>query len=131
MLSSTLVLKDASDTSHNFVQIDTSGTTDGIVRLDSSKTRPEKGELKIRHQPSGSKLNIGRRHTLTLITSVKDDVNNVRDAKLNISLEVPDHSSITNNVLIDLLHMGFDAFVSTGSFTIDSAFLASILLGES
>lgn len=131
MLSSTLVLKDAANADRSFVQIDTTGTTDGIVRVDAGLVRPDRCELRIRHQPAGQGLSKGKRHNLSLTRMVKDDVGNVRNVVVNISVTVPEHPSITNELVADLTHQGFDAFVSTGTFVIDSTFLASLLLGES
>jgi len=106
----------------------------GTVRRDVATTNSEPGLMAIRHDISGKGANILDRRLLQFSKTVTDDQGVPRIATVNLSLIVPRHDVITDQIVIDLVANAADFITGGGcgdSGLVSTAPLVQFLRGES
>lgn len=132
MLTSTLLLDDASGDEITYVLISQDAT--GTVRLNSASTNAEPQALSVKHSKSGSGINTVDRHLIQLSKTVLDANSVARTAIVNFTMAVPQATVITNAMVIDLVANLID-LISDGGFSAagmaGTVALTQLLRGES
>lgn len=106
-LGTTLTLKDVAAADHTFNLL-YNDKNEGCYR-DISVATPAKDYVLVRHQPTGSGVNRGTRHTVTREIAVLDASGVLVNGAVNLSINQPSNGVVTvahiKDALIEIIHL--------------------------